>query len=135
GIPTPHLSATSSKVLPGGTPHTVPERTNSIALGNGDAVSTTALPPGGVCPKLSRLMHSERTAREPSIPCTLSMNGGGPQRKMVAEHKSSTWAAIKSQPKRPRGLFHPASDSEKTKTMRNSWRRRLRRVKSCAKMT
>src|SRR2546427_7439609 len=121
GIPTPCISATSSRVLPGGTPHTVPERTNSIVLCNGDAASTTALPPGGAYPKLSRLMHSERTARDPSIPCTLSMNGGGPQRQMVAEHKPSTWVAIKSRLTRPRGPFHPGSGCDKTKTIRNSW--------------
>src|SRR6266480_4171636 len=129
------MSATSRRVLPGGTPHTLPERTKSIAPCDGDAASTRVLPPGGVYPKLSRLMHSERTARDPSIPCTLSMNGGGPQRKMVAEHKSSTWVAIKSQLTRPRGPFHAGSGCDKIKTIRNVGKRRLRRVNSCAKMT
>src|SRR5438445_10689170 len=94
-----------------------------------------ALPPGGVYPKLSRLMQSERTARDPSIPCTLSMNGGGPQRKMVAEHKSSTWVAIKSQLTRPRGPLPAVYGWDQIKTIPNYERRVYRRVIAVAILT
>src|SRR5438094_5192407 len=51
GIPMPCASATSSRVLPGGTTHTLPERANSTVPCNGGAPSIAAPPIVRVYPK------------------------------------------------------------------------------------
>jgi len=83
GIPTPCISATSSRVLPGAHRTPCPNAANSTVPCNGGAASSARRQWFAYIRKLSRLMHSERTARDVSIPWTLSMNAGGPQRKKV----------------------------------------------------